>query len=94
MSSFIEKLTLISPDVNIMIINNARIDKNIIYVNNENINLFLPTIYKSWTTSQTSHIKIVKDNIINHVENNIYNISNIISICIIEFMSMIFTIVR
>ena len=56
----VKKLTLVNPDVNIMIITIARIEKNIIYVNNENINLFLPTMYKSWTTSQSSYIRFLQ----------------------------------
>lgn len=71
MTSFIENLTLENPYVKVMIVNNARIDKNIIYFNNQNVNLFLPTMYKCYySKSEISHIKFDIDNTLNDIDNN------------------------
>jgi len=52
-----EQISLKDPDVNIMIIKNAYINNNKIYIKNITENLFLPTMYQGWNTPQQQHIE-------------------------------------
>jgi len=61
--SNITKYQLTDPDVNIMMIENAYINHNIISLNDDcSGNVFLPTMYVSWTAAQPSHITFKKEN--------------------------------
>ena len=55
-----ENFTLKEPDVNIMIIQNAYINNNKIYIKNAD-NLFLPTMYQSWTMPQQTYVEFIND---------------------------------
>jgi hypothetical protein len=68
----IYKYSLKEPDVDLMILENASIEGNIISIDKKNIDkIFLPTMYESWFENIKEHIDFkVEENTSNSIENN------------------------
>ena len=64
--------TLEEPTANIMILKNCKINNNIISINKKiSHQLFLPTMYESWTSKQAPHIKFkIEENLKIDIDNN------------------------